>query len=262
MNAQLLNEQLLISFSGGRSSAYMTHRLLEEYQDVSPIICFANTGKENAGTLDFVNRCDELWGNPIIWLEYDPIDKFRIVSYETASRNGEPFESIIEKRQYLPNVVARICTGELKVRVIKRFMQLLGYKGWISALGIRHDEPQRWSKLSDIGNKECWNNWLPLVDWKVTKETVRAFWQKMPFDLQLKDHEGNCDLCFLKGKNKLKRIITEHPEKVDWWIRQEEKVNGRFHRNYSYRQLVDNIKKSPSLFDYEDSDFPCFCNID
>jgi 3'-phosphoadenosine 5'-phosphosulfate sulfotransferase (PAPS reductase)/FAD synthetase len=255
-------ELYVLSFSGGRTSAYMTDSLLKMLPASSVLVCFANTGKEELATLDFVRQCDEHWGDIIKWLEYDPVERFRIVSYETAARAGEPFEALIEKRNYLPNVVARICTQDLKVRVIKRFIQSLGYKHWTSAIGIRYDEPRRWSKTRGIAEKECWDIWLPLVDWKVTKPMVLDFWRKMPFDLQLQHHEGNCDLCFLKGKNKLKRILTAHPEKAEWWIRQEQKVQGTFHKEYSYQQFLDLLRRTPTLFDYEDDDFECFCNVD
>lgn len=252
----------VLSFSGGRTSAYMTDRLLKELPKEKVIVVFANTGKEEPATLDFVNQCDQLWGGNVVWLEYCPVDKFKIVSYATASRNGEPFSAIIAKRNYLPNVVARYCTQELKVRCIKRYMQSLGYRHWTSVIGIRHDEPRRWSKVRGIAERECWDVWLPLVDWKVTKEMVLEYWRHMPFDLRLKDYQGNCDLCFLKGKHKLKRILTENPEKVTWWTEQEGKVNGTFHKGYSYQQLFQLIQKSPTLFDYQDDDFPCYCNVD
>lgn len=256
------SEIYVLSFSGGRTSAYMTDRLLKELPSDNCIVCFANTGKEEPATLNFIHQCDTLWGNIIHWIEYSPEDKFKIVTYESASRNGGPFEAMIDKRKYLPNVVARFCTQELKVRAIKHYLKSLGHKYWTNVIGIRYDEPRRWSKTRGIGEKECWDTWLPLVDWKITKPMVLEFWSKMPFDLQLRDYEGNCDLCFLKGKHKIKRLITENPQRADWWIRQEKKVSGTFHKHYSYQQMVDLIKRSPQLFDYEDSDFECFCNSD
>src|SRR5580692_1608837 len=130
---------LMISFSGGRSSGYMTDRLLKQGWKGDVVICFANTGKEAPETLDFVHACEIHWGQMVHWLEYDPVIRFREVNYETASRKGEPFQALIERRKYLPNVVHRFCTQDLKVRVIKRFMMSLGYKYWINAIGIRYD---------------------------------------------------------------------------------------------------------------------------
>ena len=60
------------------------------------IVCFANTGKEDEATLRFVQDCSEHWNVPITWLEYRA-EGYAVVDYATASRNGEPFEALIEK---------------------------------------------------------------------------------------------------------------------------------------------------------------------
>jgi 3'-phosphoadenosine 5'-phosphosulfate sulfotransferase (PAPS reductase)/FAD synthetase len=253
---------LMISFSGGRSSAYMTDRLLTEGWNGDIVICFANTGKEAPETLDFVHACENHWCRKIYWLEYDPVSRFREVSYETASRKGEPFAALIEKRGYLPNVVWRFCTQDLKIRVIKRFMMSLGHKHWVNAIGIRYDEPARWAKTRAIGERERWDTWLPLVDWRIIKTKVLEFWKAMPFDLQLEHYEGNCDLCFLKGRNKMRRLLLEKPALGDWWIEQEDKIRGTFRKGMSVRRFMELIEASPAMFDYEDADIECFCNGD
>lgn len=57
---------LLISFSGGRTSAMMTHLLLnaepERIAGFNPVVVFANTGCEHEKTLVFVNQCDKQFG--------------------------------------------------------------------------------------------------------------------------------------------------------------------------------------------------------
>jgi len=253
---------LMISFSGGRSSAYMTDRLLREGWKGEVVVCFANTGKEARETLDFVHGCEMYWHTKVHWLEYDATVRLREVTYETASRKGEPFAALIDKRKYLPNVVQRFCTQDLKVRVIKRFMMSLGHKHWINAIGIRYDEPARWSKTRAIGERERWDTWLPLVDWRITKPMVLDFWREMPFDLQLEHYKGNCDLCFLKGRNKMRRLLLEEPRLGDWWIEQEEKTGGTFRKGLPVRRFIELIRMTPALFDYEDPDIECFCNAD
>lgn len=102
-----------ISFSGGRTSAYMLWRVLQANGGLpaDTVVCFANTGKEVEATLRFVRDCAERWQMPIHWLEYLPMEPgFMLVDFERASRQGEPFEALIRKRQYLPNPVARGCT--------------------------------------------------------------------------------------------------------------------------------------------------------
>jgi 3'-phosphoadenosine 5'-phosphosulfate sulfotransferase (PAPS reductase)/FAD synthetase len=109
----------IINFSGGRTSAYMTKKLIDEgLKDY--IVCFQNTGKEMPLTLDFINECDKRWNLNILWLEYRKGNKFEIVNYETASRDGRPFKEVIEHyKGFLPNVRMRYCTTELKIKTLK-----------------------------------------------------------------------------------------------------------------------------------------------
>lgn len=255
--------ETVISFSGGRTSAFMTIELLKDEKYKDSIVVFANTGKENEATLKFINQVNEFIGGRIIWLEYnpDPAIWFNIVSYETASRKGEPFEALIRKRKYTPNRVARFCTQDLKIRPMKKYCQkILGWENWTNMVGIRYDEPNRWSKSKSVERGEVFDVEHPLVRWKITKQDIFNFWNKMPFDLGIEDYEGNCDICFLKGKRKKQMIARNTPEKFDWWIRMETETNGTFVSEYSYAQLLNNLRNAPEL-NFDDS-IECFCNID
>jgi 3'-phosphoadenosine 5'-phosphosulfate sulfotransferase (PAPS reductase)/FAD synthetase len=109
-------EPTVISFSGGRTSAYMLWRILQSNNGLpdEAIVCFANTGKEEEATLQFVHDCSDKWNVPITWLEYvwyeEPSKRFKVVDFETASRNGEPFEAVINAKNFLPNTMMRFCT--------------------------------------------------------------------------------------------------------------------------------------------------------
>lgn len=257
------DEEIVISFSGGRTSALMTIELLKDEKYNNSMVVFMNTGKENEATLRFVNQVNEYIGGRIIWLEYNPNPEiwFNIVTYNTASRIGEPFEALIRKRKYLPNRVARFCTQDLKIRPLKKYCQrILGWENWTNMVGIRYDEPHRWSKSKSVERNEVFDIEHPLVRWKVTKPQVLAYWAKMPFDLQIEDYEGNCDICFLKGKRKKQAIARKSPERFDWWIRQEKETNASFVPDYTYDNLLKNVRNAPELI-FDDS-IDCFCNID
>ena len=138
-----LTEPSCISFSGGRTSAYMLWRFIEANDGLPDdcIVTFANTGKEMEHTLKFVNDCSEQWGVSIVWLEYKQAekteDRFQIVDYFSAARHGEPFSAMIEDKNYLPNVFARFCTSELKVLPIERYMRSIGFDEFQTAVGIQ-----------------------------------------------------------------------------------------------------------------------------
>lgn len=255
-------EPTVISFSGGRTSAYMLWRVLQSNHGLpdEAIVCFANTGKEHPATLDFVRDCERNWGVEIHWLEYIPEDpKFRRVTYETASRNGEPFAALIEKKNYLPNPVTRFCTEEMKGKAIQRYLKSLGIDDPETMVGIRADEPRRVSKLRARGLS------VPLVDAGVDQEMVQAFWKQSPFDLRLEFRNGvtalgNCDLCFLKGPNQILSMIRENPRLADWWVEQESKIGATFRSDRpTYAQMQQFSEDQKDMFAGMDEGISCFC---
>lgn len=229
--------------------------------DDATVIAFANTGKEREETLEFVRDCETYWGLKIWWVEYMPEKPiYRIVDFETASRNGEPFDALTKRAKYLPNAVQRICTGDLKIKPINRLMKRhLGFTSYTKYMGIRADEVSRYLKLKDTAE-------MPLFEFGVTKSQVRAFWDAQPFDLRIPDGWGNCDLCFQKGRSytgKLVKLIREEPERADWWIEMERKTGARFINAVSYAQLK-HIATSQTTLDFAgldalDETLDCYC---
>lgn len=262
-NPYLIHGPALISFSGGRTSAYMLKQILDAHGGTLPDdvhVTFANTGKEREETLRFVHDCATAWGVRVRWLEWRtrrtkdddgnviPFDeRYEEVGLNSASRNGEPFAELIRVKGYTPNAVTRFCTSELKVRVMKWFMQAQGYEHWTNIVGLRHDEPTRVAK-SRAPNKEHWTTALPLDDARVSNRDVRAFWNAQPFDLQLLPFEGNCDGCFLKARPKLWEVERTKPGTLQWWSDQEQAIDGQFVTEYSYAELIRDVRRQPDMF--------------
>jgi 3'-phosphoadenosine 5'-phosphosulfate sulfotransferase (PAPS reductase)/FAD synthetase len=162
---------------------------------------------------------------------------------------------LIRKKKYLPNVVARFCTQELKVLTIDRFLKSLGHDSYLTMVGVRADEPRRVAKLRQQETKFC-----PLADANVTEKDVWEFWDKHDFDLKLPKFSGasNCDLCFLKGGNILMGLVNQRPERVIWWAQMEEVVGSKFRNDRpSYKEMMNFNKNQHKLF--EDESIPCFC---
>ncbi|WP_417625325.1 phosphoadenosine phosphosulfate reductase family protein [Paremcibacter congregatus] len=273
----------VISFSGGRSSAFMLHQIIRAHGGTLPDdakVIFCNTGKERPETLDFVQECASRWGVHITWLEWR--DKsvfcaaFEVVSHNSAARNGEPFSALVRKRRLLPNPATRFCTGEMKVKTIERYCkQVLDWSDWSNVVGLRADERHRVAKMrrrNDSG-KDAWETVLPMAEAEVTKRTVSGFWQRQPFDLGLPNIKGstpagNCDLCFMKGFPTLMGLIRENPESADWWVEQEaaltdlvEKTSGAVFRcdRPAYGKMKQ-LSQDQGDFGFEaDEGLPCMC---
>jgi len=279
-----MNKKLLVStFSGGRTSAFMAILLKEmpKYKDYQKVFIFANTGKEKEETLEFVEKCDKEFNLNIVWLEA-LVNKekgigttYKIVSFKTASRNGEPFKDMLDKYA-MPNNFASNCTRELKLYPINKYVKDLGFDEVITAMGIRYDERHRKSNFAEEQNVI-----YPLCDdLKVDAIFIRNWWDRQCFDLQLKDYEGNCDLCFKKSVRKRLTLIKENPEIAEWWLKMENKYTTeripRFdlRTNLSIEQLVKKSqqpfrtiqdqhelnKTQTGLFDAKlDNETDCFC---
>ena len=254
-----ITEPTVISFSGGRTSAYMLWKVLQEHGGGLPndaIVCFANTGKEEEATLKFVNDCSVNWNVPITWLEYRKVKPFfKVVNYDNASRSGEPFEQLIDKAKFLPNQSMRFCTQELKVKAIHRYLKSIKIKEYATLIGIRADEPRRVAKISTQEDK-----FMPLARQGITEKDVWDFWNSNSFDLELPKQSGssNCDLCFLKGTKILASLIQQKPSRVEWWAKQEAKIGARFAKDRpTYAQMGKFNDEQAQLF--VDETIPCFC---
>jgi len=270
-----------ISFSGGRTSAYMLWRVLQSNGGLpdEAVVCFANTGLEEEATLRFVRDCAQQWGVTIRWVEYRNDEAgFTEVTFETASRNGEPFEAIIRKRNYLPNPVTRFCTSELKIRTMHKYLRAGGVFGahgesWDQMIGIRADEMRRVSKIRARGHStESAQEvmLMPLADAGVSVGDVYNFWHAQPFDLDLPSRNGrttagNCSLCFLKPQAQIQSLIAEKPERAVWWARMEalalaSKPSGAVFRSDrpSYAAMLKNAEQQVDFFGHEEP-IACFC---
>lgn len=229
-NPFLITEPTVISFSGGRTSGYMLYKVLEANNGLpdNALVCFSNTGKEDEKTLEFVRDCEKNWNVPITWIEWDDQSKFKIVTFETASRNGEPFTALNRKKKYLPNSMARYCTVELKIIPTQKYLHSIGWTEWENMVGIRADEPRRVAKIrSNPMEKNGGEKVLPLATAGISKHDIADFWKSQPFNLNLPmingtTFHGNCDLCYLKGGKQLLSLIKEKPERATWWIQEEE----------------------------------------
>lgn len=231
-------DTVVVSFSGGKTSGLMAKIMKENYLKMGYkyiIFLFANTAQENEKTLRFVDKCDKAYGLGVVWLEAEIIHrarvgtKHKVVTYKTASRNGEPFEEMIKKFG-IPNKHYPHCTRELKQRPIYSYLRSIGLKkgDYHMAIGIRYDEMDR---LSSRAKEE--NIIYPLFKMKVTKEIVNNHWEKEDFTLEINEHQGNCKTCWKKSFKKLEALVAEDRSQFCFFNEMEERYpyNGPGNHN-------------------------------
>jgi 3'-phosphoadenosine 5'-phosphosulfate sulfotransferase (PAPS reductase)/FAD synthetase len=224
----------------------MLHQILEANGSLPERVevTFQNTGREMPQTLDFVREVATRWGVPVTWLEFRAVmPLFEVVGFQGASREGEPFDALIAKKQALPNQFKKWCSKELKTLTAKRYLVSKGWKSWTSAIGFRADEEHR-EPFRDNRSTP----WTPLRAAGVGKHDVHAFWRGQPFDLALpvvrgKTVGGNCDGCFLKSEAYLSALSRDMPLRHAWWEHHEHARMHQFSDRYSRRQLREFIER-------------------
>lgn len=202
----------VINFSGGKTSAYMT---IKEWKE-DDLVVFCDTGREHPKTYKFINDFEAHEGIPVIRLKY---------------RNEEnPFDALLSRKKYkvIPNRVKRICTDELKIKTNKRYLKSIGILTFENFIGFRADEAHRVHRRKHNFKKVF--DKFPLYEQGITKAMVNDFWSKKPYTLEIPSILGNCDLCFMKGKNAIISILSVYPELADKWIADEEEAQkgGKF----------------------------------
>jgi len=239
---------MLINFSGGRTSAFMARliSLSPLYKDFKKVYVFANTGREHDETLDFVNDCDKKFNLNVVWVEaiisqdLGVGPKCKVVDYKSAHRRdmpNSPFDQLVQKLD-IPNPAKKgHCTRDLKITPIHKYMNHHYGRNWIEAIGIRADEKHR------IKDK-----FYPLADLNIDEQVVREFWQRQDFDLQLKDYQGNCDLCFKKSLKKKLTIIKEDPDCVKKWMHDENVSKKRYIYDRTGMPISELVKMSKEYF--------------
>lgn len=268
-------DNILCTCSGGRSSLLMAIMLKTRFPNKNIKFVFDNTSKEAKATYDFIDICDRYFKLGIVYLEAVVNPKmgsgttYEIVEFKNLKRDGSIFESVI-KKYGLPSKMYRHCTREMKENINKKYAdKVFGKDNYIKALGIRADEPHRLKPKKNV--------FYPLAEWGVTKQFVLDWWSRQEFDLMLEEHQGNCDLCFLKSKRKRMTVLKENPEIGYWWLDMELKYADDekqpmfdVRNNLTIEQLLElsktdftpfsYIQKQEESFDLDmDIEFSCYC---
>lgn len=249
---------LYISFSGGRTSAYMTYEILsgslrdkyrQKYDEIIPV--FLNTSAEHPDTYRFIQDCVDFWHwDKFTCLQVKPcVENRKNNSYEVTTitdcyKNGELFKQVAG--QYGNFSFLRGCTRELKQRVFNKFVADNFKNNEVDrAIGIRADEPKRYREKEGFI--------YPLVtDIPTDKEEVLDFFKQFEFDLKIPEYLGNCVYCFCKSENKLYKAIqeTQNTKLFRVWSEMDILNKRASYRKFrKFKDLVNTANALPQIND-------------
>ena len=292
----------IVSFSFGQTSGRMVRMLMDSHPktfDRDFLVVYENTGREHNKTLEFGEAVSKEWGVRIILLEYNLVeartineDQLRpgpartalkkkqdsnerinwftnIENFAKLSRIGDtvvPFDKLLDKMPVLPNVVARACSKHLKTEVMIHWAWSIGLFEFNNQTGIRYDEAHRAIEI-ESRSPSYRHNFFPLIKAMTTKKDVDDWWERQPFRLNIPNHLGNCDGCFLKKRWKLSALAKSSPGQFKWWTDWEDRrrnkgQGGRWIGSLSYHKIADDAR-SQKLLPLEDvgEDIPCSCAV-
>lgn len=267
------------SISGGKTSAYLAANYPTDYNifalvttsDKSCIypdkklrqIVSDKIGREFIGTLE-----DDVIIHTILDLE-------QFIGRKIDWVSGDTFEQIIQKSNkkgdYLPNIMKRYCTTKMKIDPIFKFWRHNINEPVIMNIGYRVTEKNRANRMLQKVNKNGLseykttigkhqsglNKWaeiewrkpnFPLVDDFIERQDIEKFWKNKSVRFA---ELNNCIGCFHRSASLLNKMSKLHPNKFDWFIKQEKKTNNRFKSDLSYQKIKDSNFTMNIPFDYD-----------
>jgi len=277
------------SLSGGKTSSYIAKNYPADYNLFSLVttddvncmfpdkklrqIVSDKIGKEFIGTLEM---------DDII---YTMLDLEQFIGQEITWVSGRSFDEVVKTGGgWLPNIDRRYCTSLLKIDPL--------FYWWFEninqpvemRIGFRANEMKRAKTMMEKLNKNgllefhaivgktktgTQNKWkmvewqkpvFPLIDDAIFKDQIETYWKDKPVRFA---YMNNCVGCFHRNEILLKYMSDKHPNKFDWFARQEKGRDGRgtWKNGISYEK-IKNHKSQLDLFDDDFNDCDSgYCGI-
>lgn len=252
------------SLSGGKSSSYIAKEFKADYN----VFALVRTNDTQLLYPDAKVRqivSDKIGMEFIGTLEMDAIIPIMLELEQYIGQkihwvSGETFdELIIRKGNYLPNLMARYCTTEMKMKPIFEWWKKELNEVCYMNVGFRFGEEDRKQRMLERLNtdgideykgivgksKNGRNKWadipwriprFPLIDNVITKDMVDYYWLDKPVPFK-KGYYNNCVGCFHKNPLLLSMMNRENSDKMRWFQRKEEETGNRFRKEITYKQI-------------------------
>ncbi|MEO1417523.1 MAG: hypothetical protein AAFW00_19725 [Bacteroidota bacterium] len=245
------------SLSGGKTSSYLAVHYPADL-NVFALVCVDchNVGKKiDPGIKRIVN--DRLQKYSSHWPEFratteDPkvlkviLDLEQMIGQEIIWLRGMGWEEMMRKKRAVPNIKKRFCTTIMKIEPIFQFLYMYYSLPVKMRLGYRYDEMERMERASTIfkypthcqltGRKPGIHRWeeiewrineAPMIEDKIVHYHVKRFWEDWDIDFP---PDSNCQNCFWKADQQLRRNFDENEEIMLWAAVQEEVMGHTFRK--------------------------------
>jgi hypothetical protein len=249
------------SLSGGRTSSYLAVHYPADY-NLFALVCIDdhNAGKDLPRWLiQEVN--DRLQKYCPHWPEFratteDPLtitailDLEQMLGREIVFLRGMGWEEMMQKRKAVPNRQRRFCTSVMKMEPIFEWCYKYTDLPVEMRMGYRYDEIERSENASTsmkfsthcetYRRRHRWNEieWrkctFPLIKDKVTHYQVRKYWENKHIVFP---KDSNCQNCFWKHEQQLRKNMETNPTIMKWAAVQEEIHGHTFRDKYSFLQI-------------------------
>lgn len=282
------------SLSGGKSSSYIALNYPADYNVFSLVrtndsSCLYPDAKVRQIVSDLIG-C-EFVGTT----EQDAIIKIMLDLSEKIDIDwitGEAFEDIINGSwnkgkngsHYLPNQMVRYCTTHLKIYPIFEYWKKNINEVCEMRIGFRKGEERRQQNMLDKlnkngneeikivvgkrGNKNKWGmvEWrkpsFPLIENGIDNKTIQSYWSKNTDVKFPKGYYNNCVGCFHRSPLFLNKMYQEHPNKIEWFAKQEEQNKpNTFRKDVNFKQIMQFAPQSELSFEDFDECDSGFCGL-
>ncbi len=200
----------VVSFSGGRTSAYLCKVMIDTYGKDNVDFIYMDTGAEHPKTYEFIKNVNREFDLNLICLrlkvnpELGKGNSYTVVDIDTLAPDLKPFADMMGKYG-VPYIGGMFCTDRMKLTPFTKYCNdTYGKKNYETWLGIRADEPNR------LKEKQGLRYMAEITDFE--KQDVLNWWAKMPFDLGIDEWLGNCIFCPKKSNLKLAAAQRDEPE--------------------------------------------------
>lgn len=258
----------VISFSGGRTSAYLVHLFKE---DPNAHFVFMDTGAEHPATYQFIKDIVKHWNIDLVCLRVviNPVlgigNDYKIIGLDELKQDLEPWKEML-KKYGSPYYNTPFCTARMKTEPFEKYCNdIFGKNNFERWIGMRLDEPTRLpiEVLVTLGlpihedakhQKEGFRYLAEICEFE--KDDVLDWWEQQPFDLAITEHLGNCVFCIKKTLNKIALAAKDEPEQAVKWIGLTEGPEVRSEgRKYNHHRMYrKRLHMSDVIEIYKDHD--------